>query len=120
MCANLDYSIKTIKKARSRKFARILIFEDLKYDEDRFLTSIRSTIECAEWLLNEIQGKSLEKPIIVEDYYFNTKHIKCIETHCNVKGDELRENPRRVLPEILHCLRQKLEEFKKEQGTYEI
>ena len=55
-------------------------FEDLKYDEDRFLTPIRSTIECAEWLLNEIQGKSLEEPIIVEDYYFNTKHIKCIES----------------------------------------
>ncbi|KAK7818954.1 hypothetical protein CFP56_040859 [Quercus suber] len=70
-------------------------FEDLKYDRDRLLTPIRSTIECAERLMNEIQGKSLEEPIIVEDYYFNTKHIKCIETHCNVKGDELRENPRR-------------------------
>ncbi|KAK9993317.1 hypothetical protein SO802_023020 [Lithocarpus litseifolius] len=67
--------------------------------------------------MNEIQGKSLEEPIIVEDYYLNTKDIKCIETHCNVKGDELRENLRRVLPEILHCLRQKLEEFKKEQGS---
>ena len=67
--------------------------------------------------MNEIQGKSLEEPIIVEDYYFNTKHIKCIETHRNVKADELCENPRRVLPEILHCPRQKPEEFKKEQGS---
>ncbi|KAF3960562.1 hypothetical protein CMV_014734 [Castanea mollissima] len=66
---------------------------------------------------NGTLGKSLEEPIIVEDYYFYTKHIKCIETHCNVKGDELRENPRRLLPEILHCLRQKLEEFKKDQGS---
>ena len=40
--------------------------------------------------MNEIQGKSLEEPIIVEDYYFNTKHIIFIETHCNVKGEELR------------------------------
>ena len=30
--------------------------------------------------MNEIEGKSLEEPIIVEDYYFNTKHIKCIES----------------------------------------
>ncbi|KAL4596644.1 hypothetical protein ACB092_12G177900 [Castanea dentata] len=115
VCANLDYSIKRIKKSKEQKAWED--FEDLKYDEDRFLTPIRSTIECAEWLMNEIQGKSLEEPIIVEDYYFGTKHIECIETHCNVKGDELRENPRRVLPEILHRLRQKLEEFKKEQGS---
>ena len=115
VCANLDYSIKRIKKSKEQKVCED--FEDLKYDQDRFLTPIRSTIECAEWLMNEIEGKSLEEPIIVEDYYFGTKHIECIETHCNVKGDELRENPRRVLPEILHCLRQKLEEFKKEQRS---
>ncbi|KAF3951000.1 hypothetical protein CMV_023306 [Castanea mollissima] len=115
VCANLDYSIKRIKKSKEQKVWED--FEDLKYDGDRFLTPLRSTIECAEWLMNEIQGKSLEEPIIVEDYYFGTKHIECIETHCNVKGDELRENPRRVLPEILHRLRQKLEEFKKEQGS---
>ena len=115
VCANLDYSIKRIKKSKEQKVCED--FEDLKYDRDRFLTPIRSTIECAEWLMNEIQGKSLEEPIIVEDYYFGTKHIECIETHCNVKGDELRENPRHVLPGILHCLRQKLEEFKKEQGS---
>ncbi|KAK9993311.1 hypothetical protein SO802_023014 [Lithocarpus litseifolius] len=53
-CANLDYSIKRIKRSKEQKVWED--FEDLKYDEDRFLTPIRSTIECAEWLMNIIGG----------------------------------------------------------------
>ncbi|KAJ7979453.1 Paired amphipathic helix protein Sin3-like [Quillaja saponaria] len=84
--------------------------EDLRYEKDMYLSSLRSTEEQAE----TYELVNLQNPIKIRNH-FSASNLRCIE---NLYGDHglqmievLEETPSRALPVILRRLRQKQDEF---------
>ncbi|KAI3761948.1 hypothetical protein L1987_52371 [Smallanthus sonchifolius] len=109
-----DYSFKHMR--RNQYEESLFRCEDDRFELDILLESVKSTTKRAEELLNNINNKTIETPILIEDH-FTALNLRCMERLYGDHGldaiETLRRNPSVALPVVLTRLKQKQEEWSK-------